>query len=491
MKLRLKILNIFYLLFSVVAIGAYVLNSASFMSATFTYEIDAEYFYEESIDDSALSDLGIDSEELFSDLNKITFDVDVNLSYTNLLQSWTETGPEYNRSYMSAIERYSAEYVFIPAFRKAADYLQDDLEIIANNAMSKAIEKIAKTHLDSYCLAVIGHGDSFEAMKQNPQNVDNLNEHQFSNAIRQITENMALYGDADRFYNDYNNKDGDLVFLGLKKTLHPYFTAVKEPEGSNEENALLQAFTTMIEDVDKVLGFDGYQVFDEEGNYTDIEEAIGNILQRFIDHVIYEDVEGSIDEDDEEEYEYESKFVNKLFAPLKAYIEGENDFDEEDNLAELFFNVIKNSTINENSAVFFMIALAARVFAVLLVLFVLAWAIKFIMVIISFFRQKPYIKMNPLFIITGTIEALLALLTLGSVIIYKNFDIEALRKSIPLVQAVVPLGLSFQFIFACWIPGVVAILNLLFSIVYGPVKKKFKQDSRDEILYSTDFNDYE
>ena len=99
--------------------------------------------------------------------------------------------------------------------------------------------------------------------------------------------------------------------------------------------------------------------------------------------------------------------------------------------------------------------------------------------------------MNPLFIITGTIEALLALLTLGSVIIYKNFDIEALRKSIPLVQGVVPLGLSFQFIFACWIPGVVAILNLLFSIVYGPVKKKFKQDSRDEILYSTDFNDYE
>jgi len=62
---------------------------------------------------------------------------------------------------------------------------------------------------------------------------------------------------------------------------------------------------------------------------------------------------------------------------------------------------------------------------------------------------------------------------------------------VPALENIIPVGLTVQMVFAAWIPGILAILNLLFSVLYGPVKRKFKEDSRDEILYSTDFNDYE
>lgn len=493
MKLKLKLLNIFYLIFSVVALGAYVLNYSSFVSATFKYKINEEYFLEESIDDSALTELGVDHEDLFSDLDTIIFEVEVNLSYQNLLQAWTETGPDYDRSYMSALERYSAEYVFIPAFRRVSDDLQEDLERVANAAISKMIENTTKEQLMVYSRAVTGSTDYWQAMKDNPENIENYGEGQFIGAVSNLTGNLLDYFDEERFNDGLYDENSNLVLAGLKQTMYPYFTAIKNPADSYEQAELTSAFNKMWKGVDQYLHY--YGIFDEEGVITNIEEAIGNVLQRFIDHVEYEllaeEDEGDY-VDDYEDDEFYNKFVGKFFAPLKTYIGGDNDFDEDDSLAELFFNVVKNSNINgENGAVFYLIALAARVFGVLLVLFLLAWAIKFISVIISFFRQRPYIRMNPLFIITGTIEALLALLTLGSVIIYQNFDIQALRGQIPLLQAIVPLGLSFRFVFACWIPGVLAILNLLFSIVYGPVKKKFKQDSRDEILYSTDFNDYE
>ena len=96
MKLKLKILNIFYLIFSAVAVAAYVLNANSFLNATFSYRVNSDLLLEESIDESALDELGINSDDLFSDIDTIVFEVQVNVGYADLLRAWTEAGSDYD-----------------------------------------------------------------------------------------------------------------------------------------------------------------------------------------------------------------------------------------------------------------------------------------------------------------------------------------------------------------------------------------------------------
>ena len=97
--------------------------------------------------------------------------------------------------------------------------------------------------------------------------------------------------------------------------------------------------------------------------------------------------------------------------------------------------------------------------------------------------------MNPVGIVAGVVEALLAIISVVTLIVYNNNLTETMRSNFPIL-ANIPLGLSFSLRFV-FIPGILVIVNLLFSIVYGPVKKKFKQDSREELLYSNEYNDYE
>lgn len=492
MKVKLKVLNFFYLIFSAVAIAAYALNANSFMSATFNYKITSDLLMEEAVDESALEELGIDSDDLFSDLDKIVFEVQVNVGYRDLLSAWTETGPDYNYvddgGRYTAIERYAMTYILAPALDEAPDYLYEDLKSVANTAISKMIENSTRVQLEKYCLAVVSgkNNGAFDVMDRNPENTEHYNEIRFLGAVSDLADELFRCPTEKIFVNGMVDEANSKVLLtGLKRAMHPYFLAIKNPSTSQEQESLSNCMDGMVRDVTEYLR--NYGVIDDEEDeptITYIDEAIGSILQHLVDHTMYED-------DDYSYYEVaNNKFISKFFAPLKSYIEEDSEFDNR--LTELFINVIRNSNANgENSSLFFLIALTARVFGVLLVVFLLAWLIKFIMCFISFFRQKPYLRINPLFIITGTIEALLALLTLGSVIIYNNFDINSIIAMFPIIKAIVPLGLSFQFIFASWIPGVLAIVNLLFSIMYGPIKKKFKQDSRDEILYSTDFNDYE
>jgi hypothetical protein len=497
MKLKLKILNIFYLIFSAVAVAAYVLNANSFLNATFSYKVNSDLLLEESIDESALDELGINSDDLFSDIDTIVFEVQVNVGYADLLRAWTEAGPDYDYyedSKYTAIERYSMKYILAPAFDNVPDWLYEDLCTIANTAIAKMIENCATTQLRSDCMAVTGEYDFFTVMETNPKNTQNYNKKQFDGAISGLAADLYRAPREDVFMDGMTDNGGQVLFEGLKDKIRPYFVAIKDPADANERTVLANCMDQMVKDVDKYLK--KYGVVDDEERITYIEEAIGTILQHLVDHEDYEEDLDFYDDDDYEDDDYEramnNKFISKFFAPLKAYIEEDSEFDNE--LTELFINVLRNSRANgygENDTLFRLIVVGIRAFGVLLVLFMLAWAIKFIMAFISFFKQRPFIRLNPLFIVTGTIEALLALLTLGSVIIYNNFDMNTIRTMIPAVQTIIPIGLSFQFIFACWIPGVIAIINLLFSMVYGPVKKKFKQDSRDEILYSTDFNDYE
>ncbi|MCR5308698.1 MAG: hypothetical protein K6E21_01115 [Bacilli bacterium] len=486
MKIKLKILNVFYLLFSVVAVAAYVLNMNSFMRASFNYKINKEALIEEAVDDRAFEELGISGEDLFSDLETIVFEVDVNVSYKDLLTAWTETGPDYSYyrgSRYDAVERYAMSYILAPAIDNVNDELSENLQRVAIAAVGKMIEKQAVNYMQVYCNGVNGSYDIFSSMEKNPNNVgtDRYDETRFNATLKSVSNSAFLLSDKTIFFDGQKN-NGETIVVGLKENLYPFFEAIKKPASDYEQNLLTENFNAMNVNIEKCL--DNLGFFDNQGRITPIEESIGVLLERLVNHQNYED------EGYDDDY-YDSKFVDKFFAPLKAYID-EDGGEFENTLTELLINVIKASNANgSNNRLFTLIVIGARAFGILLILFLLSWVIKFITCFISFFRQKPFVRINPLFIITGTIEALLAILTLGSVIIYNYYDMNAIKQTIPIVKAIVPLGLSFQFIFAAWIPGVVAIINLLFSILYGPVKKKFKQDYRDEILYGTDFNDYE
>ncbi|MBO7614494.1 MAG: hypothetical protein J6T15_02180 [Bacilli bacterium] len=489
MKTKLKILNIFYFLFSIVAIAAYVLSSNSFLRTTFHYEVDSNALVEASIDESALEELGISIDDLFSDVSKVVFEVDVNVSYSDLLTSWTEagsTGKFGDFQSFNSVERYAMKYILKPAFDNTSDWLEEQLTAVANAAIGKMIENVTVSELRTYSLAVVGNPDPFDAMDKNQNNTGHYNKLQFEGTVSDCTQLIFRTTYDEIYFNGAEDLNGNKVVVGFNERIVPYFKAIKEPDAddNNEMNAYNDGLKNMKRRIAECL--QNYGVFDETGAVTYIEEAIGTILQHLLNHVNYED---------ERVASYnlpeipDNKFVNKFFAPLKGFILDEGDFDSL--LTEMFVNVIRESNANDGGRLFYMIALGARVFAVILVLCLLGWAIKFIMAFISFFRQKPFLRINPLFIITGTIEAIFALLTLGSYIIFQFYTIDAIKSVIPAVANLIPVGLSLQIVFAAWIPGVLAILNLLFSVLYGPVKRKFKEDSRDEILYSTDFNDYE
>lgn len=485
MKTKLKILNIFYLLFSIVAIAAYVLSSNSFLKTTLHYEVNSETLVDASIDESALQELGISIDDLFSDVDKVVFEVDVNISYKDLLTAWTECGANYvaeDFQSFTPTERYTMKYILKPAFDNTSDWLEEQLTAVANAAISKMIENITIQELRTYTFAAIGtqNGNPFEAMENNPKNTENYNRLQFNGSVSDCAQLLFRVTSADVFFNGYED-----VVTGFNERIVPYFKAIKDPDpnNTNEVNAYNKCIVDLKSRVFECLN--NYGVFDDEGYVTHIEEAIGTILQHLIDHVSYEDEDLHTGGNNIPN----NKFVDKFFSPLKEYINDEGDFD--DLLSEMFVNVIRESNANEGGKLFYLIALAARIFAVVLVLCLLGWAIKLIMCFISFFRQKPYLRMNPLFIITGAIEVILALLTLGSYLIFGFYDISKIKAVVPALENIIPVGLTVQIVFAAWIPGILAILNLLFSVLYGPVKRKFKEDSRDEILYSTDFNDYE
>ena len=493
MKVKLKILNLFYLLFSTIAIGAYLLaNNNAFLQPSFTYKINEELILNEGIDDSALGDLGITSEDLFSDLDTIVFEVKVNIKYGDLLNAWTEVGPEYNyrNSKFDAVGRYLTHYILEPALDNVDELLLDDLVGVAENAVKAMISSTVIEGMNSYSKEVVGYDDCFAAMEDNPVNTagENKNKLQFIQTVNSLYNLMSVSLTESRFLNGYDIQDDHVE--GFKESIKPYLDAIYQVQNEDEADTVERSLIRITSNVSTC--FYAYGLYDDDGNYLSIYEAIGNIFQRLIDHSEYEDSAYNTSN-------VSSPFVDKLFAPLKGYIDDEDpEFDNA--LTSIFINVIAKTTTNQvnygnaegvSGPLFLLMLYAIRAFGILLVLFLLVWAIKIIQCIICFFRAKPYVRMNPLGILTGIIEAALTLISIATIIIYRNnIDVNSIRNNIPALKSVLPLGLSFELEFV-FIPGILAIANLLFSIVYGPVKKKFKQESRDELLYSEEYNEYE
>ena len=492
MKLKLKILNIFYLLISLGAIIAYVTSFSSFLSASFTYSIDSETLYAAEIDDSALDDFGITIDDLFSDLDTVVFEVKVNVSYTDLILGWTETTSNYNyvNSKFDAKGRYLTHRILQPALDNLDSLLQEDLTTIAENAVRKMLANIIIQNMNAYSTDKVSDPNCFDAMANNEKNLqgENLNDVQFSQTVQTIYGYLTapMYNNSDRFLNGYEIEEHDISSYnpGLKDEIKPYFDAIYEVQNEDEaEDRDLAVDRTAYSVYGCLLSFG---LYNEEDRFVSLDNAIGNLLSRLVDAEDYTDFGGSSS----------CVFVDKLFAPLtRNYVDEDNEFDTDNDLTVVLINVVAQSNANESRSegasgpLFNVLVLLIQISGILLIVFLLCWIIKFIQCVISFFRAKPYIRMNPVGIVAGVVEALLAIISVVTLIVYNNNLTETMRSNFPIL-ANIPLGLSFSLRFV-FIPGILVIVNLLFSIVYGPVKKKFKQDSREELLYSNEYNDYE
>ena len=444
MKLKLRILNIFYLLFSTVAIAVYFMSS-SFVIVNFDYVIDEEVLYDQDFDDDPLIDLGITVTDIFEDLvdNQLVFTFSANIDYKMMLDAWTVPTVE-------GVDYFVEQCVLVPSFENSFSEDSDedsDLEAALLDIANSCVRGMFYTVI-SQNLALSGldfnnklqeAGYSYDMIKTSAQTI--------------TTKAMSNSGDISQIHNHFENE------------VQKYVEAV-----ADDETARANLIAAMERDFDYYLLNLG--LVDDDGYVTGSEEVAGHVLQVLVDN---QDYDGANEE-------------------KEAYVDYENDEIEYSLFTQVFVKVIKNSNLNENNNVFILITLLMRGLGILFVLFVLMWVIKIIQFIACCFRSKPYIRLNPVGVVVGIFELLLAFLHIASLVLYNNNYLSMLRQMNivgPIINRVLPVGFTIQLLFASLLPGLMVLANFLFSIVYGPVKSKFKKDAREEILYSAEQYDFE
>ena len=450
MKVKLKILNVFYLIFSVIAVGAYFLMRP-FLNMTMTYRLSESVIEEAEMSEEPFEQLGITAADLFKDLpenedtgeQEIVFTAEVKIDFDTLLTAWFGVSNS-----ATSVQNFVSNNVLGPSLEKA--FYENDEELIEDNLVTMAesaletmyFNVIEKTLYKMSDINLYSHLEEKGYSKQ-----------QVKQSCRYLTVN-TFRGSRQSFIVLFDEEIGK------------YVNALSD----NEEDKAYY-LTLMERDVTEYLT--AFGAIDDYGSMSSVEEVVGNILQRFIDNEDY--AEGEVIDDDEE----------------SSYLEEDSDFET---YTQLFLEVLKRSNFNSNNGMFVGIVLLVRALGVLFVSFVAMWAVKIIQCLVGFFRKKPYIRMNPVGIITGILEVGLAAISVVTVILYRYTNINTMRVNPyigPYISSLLPVGFSFELLFGALIPGIMVILNFLFSIVYGPVKKKFKTDAKEEMLYSTEQYDYE
>jgi hypothetical protein len=160
----------------------------------------------------------------------------------------------------------------------------------------------------------------------------------------------------------------------------------------------------------------------------------------------------------------------------------EAEDSEESAVATELKNYI-NGMIPDKEAV----AWGIRIAGIVLAVFVLGWAIKVLQVIICFFRKKPYLRTEVIGIIAGIVQVLLAIIS-GFIILAVKLDLFRTITRLPVLSdvfAAVPFMGQFMDImgtavtptimFSAFIPGILVLVNLVYSIIYGFFKRSFKR----------------
>ena len=416
MKNLLKILNLVYFLIAGVAIACFTINFIKpDMFPFLKVEVTAELNEENSTDvftDEMLEKYGVTRRDLFSD-GPIAVDARVDVRNEMLLNVWkAEVAEDYiqNEFINPNIDKVVSQIE--PAFKKVA-------EKAAKSSIKYQIENMNGTTTFYSDLIANGRGD--------------LNSETLSEDIDTVYD--ATIESVGEVYRDIYNKYSEALGNGSK---------TKE-EAEEELNDILSK----------------YDLVDEEGNITDIDDAIAALLAEMLKG-----------KDDEEESGPAPIGFHKLLNPnYEEAAEG-----EENPVAEELKKFVNENLPKAETALGFKIA------GICLAVFVLGWAIKLLQCIICLFRKTPYIRTELIGIISGIVQVVLAFIS-GLLILAFKFDFIDTMMRLPFVGsliAAVPLvgksGIGLEITFSALIPGILVVVNFIYSIIYGFFKRNFKRN---------------
>ena len=161
---------------------------------------------------------------------------------------------------------------------------------------------------------------------------------------------------------------------------------------------------------------------------------------------------------------------------LNPYYEGEEVTEEEASAVANELKTFVNSKLNPSD-----VALGFKIAGIVWAVFVLGWAIKLLQCIICLFRKKPYIRVEFIGIIAGIVQVVLALIS-GLLLLAFKFGFITTLVNLPLVGgliAAIPFlgssGVGLELTFSAFVPGILVLVNLIYSIIYGFVKRSFKR----------------
>ena len=435
MKKLLKILNLVYLAIAGFAIAWYSVNfikedAVPFLrvgiNANLTRENSKEVF-----SDEMLAEFNITRDDLFAD-GDIEVKATVEVTNKMLLESWTTN---------DAVT-YIDESFISPSVDKLVAQIEEPFTKVAKRAAKSSIRSILEEKLEEHLdpgqdlYAQLVAGDPSLTKEQVSRDIDSI--------VNTITADGAtLDSVTDTVYNTYNR----------------YYDALGEGTGISRDE--------MKDEIKNAL--DSLNLVNEDGTIASMDEAIAALLADMLNGNNNSSNEGD-DEDDEEPADI---VLRRMLNPNFAEEEGSSS---ENSVAVELKKFISNQ-IEDKGTIAWGFKIAGIVWAV----FVLGWAIKVFQVIICFFRKKPYVRTEIIGIIAGIVQVLLAAVSLVLILAAKNDFLTTLKRfpvvggiieAIPFVGsgAVIP-----ELTFSALVPGILVLVNLVYSIIYGFFKRSFKR----------------
>lgn len=436
-KLKIRIMNIVYLAISGFALFWYSLNfinpdKVPFLKVGFSAELTAENSAD-LIKDDMLTDLGLTREELFES-GPISIDADIQIKNQMLLDAWKAEDPN--------------KFVEDTFINPNVDALVEDLKPAFMNVAKTAAKSVLKTEMENQLKEHVSGGDLYAALaSSNPE----LTPEKLSDDIGTVIDEL-LKPDATL----------DSVSSVLAEKYSVYNTALGGEAKTQEQ------MEDMIKDT-----FEEYNLVDENGEISDIDE----IIAFFLDGMLGEGESKSDDKKGDEGGDKPEAILRRMLTPNFEAGKEEN----ESAIAAKLKTILNEKLDGAKDTM----VLAFKACGIALGVFMLGWAIKVVQVILGFFRKKPYVRTEIIGIIAGIVQFVLALVSILVLAAFK-FNLLGMATGLPVVGDLISgmpfltSGISLELTFSAMIPGILVLVNAIYSIFYGIAKRRFKRDYKRE-----------
>lgn len=430
MKTLLKVLNLVYFVLAAAAIACFTVNFIKpdlipFLKIGVNADLN-ETNSKEVFSDALLDKFNITREDLFKE-GDIKVDVEVKVTNQMVFGVWGDKNEEI----------YITDEFINPTIDGVVDQVAPTFSRVARVAAKSSIKTMVEQKL-------------WDTLPDDKNLYVELNESDLNS--------HTLSEDIDTLFEELEKDDAtlDSVNAVFNEIYNKYNEALGNAPKSSEETK---------DELRETL--ESYNLVDEEGNITSMEEAIAALLG---------DLLGNKDSSDDSEDEEQVAAAITLRKMLNPYYEGEEVTSEEASAIATELKKFVNSKLPTKE-----VATGFKVAGIVWGVFVLAWTIKLLQCIICLFRKKPYIRVEIIGIIAGIVQVILALIS-GLLILAFKFGFITTLVRLPVIGgliAAIPFlgssGVGLELTFSAFVPGILVLVNLVYSIIYGFVKRSFKR----------------